>query len=176
MQMYRVQFARKLQGDAVDQGDVIVCAANQDSARDMVATVLQLPGNGVEYKVSRVKPSLHVLRRQQVSKAMVTVDGKAVDAGKATMATFPGVTEGRRDEFWYAVEATASIRAGDENEAIVKLAKSIQREMAGEAPKGTTKELDIKCERREHRPRAPAVEQNGLYAVTRLFQGGDTRT
>lgn len=178
MQMYRVKFARKLSGDRVDLGDVIVCAETQESARETACRILCLPRIDTQTDVSRVKPSLYQIARRVAHHSVACFDAKTVDDLLLSTATFPGVTESMKDEYWFSVEAQANIRAIDENEAIRKLGSAISREMNGEKQKGSVKELDIKCDRVEFHARTAAVEQNSLYAVEdalRLFRGGDAR-
>lgn len=176
MQMYRVKFANKLGGNTVDLGDAIVCAQNADAACDMVSMLLALPKSGVEMEVHRVKPSFYQVSRRQVKESVSTFEAELVNADVTSTATFPGVTESRRDWHSFEVQAQATIRAGDENEAITKLAIGIQREMSGARQKRSITDLDIKCDRKEFHPRSPAVEENALYTFRQIFQGGDTRT
>lgn len=171
-QMYRVKFARQLADGMVDMGDCLIVAQNQDAACDAVRIILEIDKN-TEFDVSRVKPSFYQIARREVKKSLSTFDANAVDQKFASSATFP--TETWPDEFWHAVEAKANIRAENENEAILKLAKSLVREMAGERQKMSCKELDILCDRTEYHPRAPAVEQNALYSVHSFFRGGAGR-
>lgn len=176
MQMYRVRFARKASVDIVDMGDIIVCAASNEAALDMVCAILGLRASEVVFDIARVKPSFWQISRRDVKNSITATEALIVGAANLSNATFPGVTEGRSDEHWYSVCAQASIKAEDENEAIFKLSVGIQREMSGEKQKASTKDLDIKCDRREFHPRTPAVEQNSIFTVRRIFRGGDTRT
>lgn len=176
MQMYRVKFAKKLSNDMVDIGDVLVCAQTSELACEGVARILELPRSETQMEVERVKPSFYQISRREVKGSVSTFDADAISASLASSATFPGVTEARRDELWYSVAAQANIRAEDENEAISKLARSIVREMSGEKQKPSCKELDIRCDRAELHSRSPAIEQNALYTFRRIFQGGDART
>ena len=176
MQMYRVKFAIKMPESNVDIGDVVVCAQSNDLARDMVMVVMSLPRSGVEMEVHRVKPSIFQISRRIISDRIPTYDAHEVNASVMSRATFPGVTESRRDWFTYDVQATATIKAENENEAISKLAIGITREMSGEKQKRSITDLDVKCDRKDAHPRSPAVEENGIFSTIRIFQGGDTRT
>lgn len=176
MQMYRVKFAKKIDPDTVDIGDVVVCAGSREAAMDMVAQVLELARSGTEMDVSRVKPSLFQVSRRTVKNSVATFDGNTIRDDVVSVATFPGTTENMPDEFWYSVVASASIRAENEEAAISKIAKAIVREASGEKQKASCKDLDIQCDRTEYHPRSPAVERNALYTFRRIFQGGDTRT
>jgi len=60
MQMYRVRF-RVRYTNKIDRGDVLVCAANNDAACDMVIRLLKLPGSRTQCEVERVKPSIYVI-------------------------------------------------------------------------------------------------------------------
>lgn len=173
-QMYRVKFAIQLPGDMVDMGDCLVCTQNQDAACDAVKQILEL-NNNTEFDVSRVKPSFHQLSRREVKASLSTFDADAVDQRVASVATFPLNSETWPDQFWHAVEAKANIRAENENEAILKLAKSIVREMSGERQKTSCRELDIVCDRAEYHPRTPAIEKQSIYTHHQIFHGGSAR-
>src|SRR6266702_1266859 len=107
MQMYRVRFARTLPDDLVEMGDCIVCASNNDAARDMVAAIVGFPATVAQFEIVRIKPSLYLIGRRDVKHSLSAADGTAVDADNASAATFPGVSESMRDEHWYSVQAQA---------------------------------------------------------------------
>lgn len=176
MQMYRVKFALPLAENMVDLGDVLVCAASNELAQDLVCQVLEIRRSDAQFDVARIKPSLYQLGRKEAKNSLATADALLVDANLASSATFPGVTENKPDEFWWNVVAQANIRAEHETLAILKMATALQREMRGEQQKGSLRDLDIKCDRMEYHPRPPAIEKNALYAVTRILQGGATRS
>jgi hypothetical protein len=176
MQMYRVKFARKISAASVDVGDVIVCSNSQEAAIAAVALMLDLPVSDTEFEAHRVKPSFYQISRRTIDNSLSAVGAQTVNAAAACRATFPGVTESRQDRVWFALSVTADIHAPDENEAIAMLSRSIGREIAGTKQKGSTRNLDIVCERAALRPRTAAVDQNALYTFRRIFQGGDTRT
>jgi hypothetical protein len=175
MQMYRVRFARKLPNDIVDIGDCVICAATADSARDGVAAVLFFPISTAEFEIIRVKPSLYLIKREKINKSLSSAQAKIVDADEAVTGTFPGVTESMLDEHWFETAASAHIKAENEEAAISKLARGIIREMNGEKQRSSTRELEIKCDRKELRPRTPATEENALYTHLRFFEGGSAR-
>jgi len=58
MQMYRVAFTTHWE-DRIERGDVLVCADNQEAARDMVITHKQLASSRTQTEVARVKPSIY---------------------------------------------------------------------------------------------------------------------
>ena len=176
MQMYRVKFAMKAGEGAVNLGDVLVCANSNTSAKEMVAVHMGLPRSGVEMTAERVKPSIFTLSRREVANRISSYQAETVPAHEMSRATFPGVTEARKDEFWFEIEARAQVRAEDESAAIVKLSRGIEREMSGERQKGSVRELDIVCDRKELHPKTSAVERNGMFKSIRVFQGGDART
>jgi hypothetical protein len=175
MQMYRVKFARRLIGDVVDLGDMIVCAGTQDAARDTVAVLLAIGVSGTEWDISRVKPSIYQVSRREVRNSISTVTADLVNPAFATMATFPGTTENRAEQFWFSVQATARIRAENEEDAIVKLAAGLEREMAGTLHKPSFQDLDIRCDRAELHPRSPAVEKQSIYTDIKIVHGGAGR-
>jgi hypothetical protein len=175
MQMYRVKFARRLSGDTVDLGDMLVCAGSQDMARDAVAQFHDLGASSVEWDISRVKPSVYQISRREVRHCISTAMATAVDAHNATTATFPNETENMRDEFWFVVQAIANIKAEHEESATTKLASALAREMAGVKQKSSCRELEIRCERIEIRPRTSAIERQAVYSERRFMQGGAVR-
>ena len=175
MQMYRVKFANQLAGDYVDLGDVLVCAQSQDAARQAVVTILDLPASGVEMDVRRVKPSLYQVSRRTVQKSITAFDALPVDAAAACVATFPGVTENMKDEFWFTVEASADVKGEDEDDAASKLSDAIRRAASGKAPRRSVRDFSVRCDRKEMRPRSPAVGRNAIYTEPRIFAGGAAR-
>jgi len=173
--MYRVRFAHKLPKDMVDVGDCIVCAGNVDLASEMVAQILQLPIAGTQFEVSRVKPSLHLIGRQEINRKMPDFSAELLDADLACRATFPGLTENMVDEYWHEVQASALLKAENEETAIKKLANALVRYLTGEKQPGSVKDLDVKSDRKELRPKESRTEVNSLYTHLRFFPGGDTR-
>ena len=176
MQMYRVKFAAKISDEVADLGDVLICANSNQSAMEMVAAHMKLRRSGVEMSAERVKPSIFVLSRKEVGGRVPSFQGGTVHVRDTSHATFPGVTESRQDEFWFAIEARAEVRAEDESAAIVKLSRGIAAEMSGGKKSRAVRDLDIVCDRKELRPKTSAVERNGIFKNIRVFQGGDTRT
>ena len=148
MQMYRVRFARKLLNDLVDLGDCVACSSTAEGAQEMVATIIGFPPSTAEFEVVRVKPSLYLIGRREVRRSMSSVDAHVVDASLACRATFPNTTETMADEYWYAVQASANIKAEDKQSAIAKLARGIVRALRGEKQKFNTRDLEIKSDRR----------------------------
>lgn len=173
--MYRVRFARSLPNDMVDMGDCVVCAGNADAARDGVSAILRFPVSTAQFEIIRVKPGLHLIGRREVHKSLSSSQASIVDSNVASIATFPGVTENLQNEYWHEVVASASIKAENGEAAIIKLARGIVREMSGEKQKSSTRDLDIKCDRKEFRAPSPALEQNALYTHLRFFEGGSAR-
>lgn len=187
MQMYRVRFVRMKKSDTIDKGDCIVCANNNEAAIIMVATVLDIPISSTEFEAVRVKPGVYLIGRNEVHKKMFAVDGKSVNISQASMATFPYRKQEERkepalgverdpEEHCHELNITASVMAQNENSAIIRLAKGMLREMAGEKQKPSVRDIDIKCDRKELRPKESSTEQNSLYTHLRFFQGGDART
>lgn len=176
MQMYRVKFARKISETAVDLGDVVVCATERDAALASVAATYGLPVAGTEFDVSRIKPSLFQISRRTIDNTVATFDAGTVSANKLSNATFPGVTESRRDRIWFSVVATADLHADDENDAIGMLCRAVMRGINGVTQKRSVRDLDVSCHRPGLDPRIAAVDQNALYESRRIFPGGDTRT
>jgi len=175
MQMYRVKFARRLTDDLVDLGDVIVCVNSQEAACDAVASLYGFSASAVEWNVSRVKPSFYQVSRREVHHSIPTVDAELINAALASTATFPGTTENAPDEYWFSIEAKASIRAENEQAAAVKLSQAIGREMTGQPQKRSCRELDIKADRSEYHVRQSRTEQQALYTEHRFFNGGAGR-
>lgn len=175
-QMYRVKFARQLSDDHVDLGDVIVCATSAEQAGASVASILGVAMSKTEMEISRVKPSIYQISRQTIKNTASAHEAHTVKADELSRATFPGVTESMPDEFLWVVTAQAQIRAENEDWAITKLGKAIERQQTGEKQKTSCKEFEIKAERLDLSPRSPAVDKNSLYVPIRIFQGGDGRT
>jgi hypothetical protein len=175
MQMYRVKFARKLQDDMVDMGDVLVCANSQEAAITLVGYHLDLRMTETEMEVSRVKPSIYQISRREVKNSISAIGANTFDAGAASSATFPGVTESLPSEYWHSVAVQANIRAENEEVAVSRLATSVIRNMQGEGPKGFCKDLDIKCDRGDLHVRPSSLEENALYTFRQIFAGGAGR-
>ncbi|MCA1452162.1 hypothetical protein I6F35_02895 [Bradyrhizobium sp. BRP22] len=174
-QMYRVKFARQLDRDMVDLGDCVVCAQNAEAACDAVRVILGIDESATKMDASRVKPSFYQIARREVKASLATCDAGTVREDLASVATFPGQTESRPDEFWHAVEVKAKIRALDENEAITKLTRAVIRETSGERQKASCKDLDILCDRVELHARPPGMEKQSIYTNSRFFPGGAAR-
>lgn len=175
MQMYRIKFAHALAGDRVDMGDVVVCARDENSARDSVRAILALPQSGVEMDSHRVKPSLYQISRETVHNKISAIEGRAVDAALASTGTFPGVTESIPDKHWFTASAMADVLATDDDAAISVLVDSIAREMSGKQKKNNVCELQVNATRTDAHARSPAIEQNAIYTVHRIFAGGAAR-
>ena len=175
MQMYRVKFARKLQDDMVDMGDVLVCANSQEAAITLVGHHLDLRMTETEMEVSRVKPSIYQISRREVKNSISAIGAHTVGAGAASSATFPGVTESLPNEYWHSVAVQANIRAENEEVAVSRLATSVIRGTQGEKPKGFCKDLDIKCDRGDLHVRRSSLEENALYTFRQIFAGGAGR-
>lgn len=175
MQMYRVKFARKLQDDMVDMGDVIVCASSQESAISIIGHHLDLKMAETEMEVSRVKPSIYQISRREVKNSISAIGAHTVAADAASSATFPGVTECMPDEHWYSVDAQANIRAESEEVAISRLATALIRVRTGEKQKGFCKDLEISCDRGDLHAKSSSLEENALYTFRQIFAGGAGR-
>lgn len=175
MQMYRAKFARRLSSDIVDLGDVVVCAGSQDMARDVVAQIYGLRNSSVEWDISRVKPSIYQVSRREVRHSISTVSATIINAAYASSATFPNETENMPDEFWFAVQATANIRAEHEHHAALKLSQALAREMNGEKQKSSCKDLEIRCDRTEYHARPSAMEKQSIYSEYKFVPGGAGR-
>jgi hypothetical protein len=174
MQMYKLKFARCLPGDRVDIAEVAVCASSAEQARDLVAQVYELGASAVEWgEVTRIKPSVQLLSRREVSRSLSTATADVVDVRHASTATFPD--ERPAEEYWHVVSAVAEILAENDEHAAIKLARAIRCEMAGEPPRRSCKDLEISCER-VTRPRSIApAERQALYNEVRLVPGGAGR-
>jgi len=57
-QMYRVSFTTHWQ-DRIERGESLVCADNQEAARDMVITHKRLASSCTQTEIARVKPSIY---------------------------------------------------------------------------------------------------------------------
>lgn len=164
MQMYKVTFRQHLP-DTVDTGDVLVCAANNEAASDLVMMHLGLTPSKTVVEAVRIKPSVYELSRRELV--------------RSDIAVLPSFVTGRaRDELIQCeVSVTAVVAAYSEQNAVRRLANALIEDAAvrgRQMPKHIS-ELAVTVDRKDCRPTASRVEEQAIYKERRIFQGGAAR-
>lgn len=159
MQMYKVSF-RQHTSDAIDTGDVLVCAASADAAIDMVMHHLGLVPSDTVVEVVRVKPSVYELFRKEVLKAGPSVPDLHRDAAVLCEVSINAVVSAYSDENAIRRVANALI----ENAAV-----------RGRHMPRHIQEISAVVDRKDYRPSPSRVEEQAIYKERRLFSGGAAR-
>ncbi len=164
MQMYQVDFQTHYE-NMIDAGKVIVCAADNDAATEMVLSLLSLPRSRTRCEAVRIKPSLYELMRREI-KPPVKVSNR-----------HSGLAREEREELRdYNLSISAAVSGTDEKHAMRRLAGSLIHKSKDQPGLDRhTKKLMVDCnpvlpEQRALKP----MEQVELYKV-RNFTGGAPR-
>jgi hypothetical protein len=171
--MYQVSFQTHYD-DRIDIGKVLVCAASNEQASEIVVFALGLPPSKTTVEVSRIKPSLFQLERREIEK-----DVPGPYHGIPGSALKQNGERPQRDPWErYALTVTSEMRAGSESHAWRKLGNALIARAA--SPKAMIEksivDLDMTCERAALSPRTAAIDLQSIYKERRIFSGGAARS
>lgn len=161
MQMYKVAFNSQ-RGKLVETGSFLVCASNAESAEAMVSGAINLPPTVTRFEVSRVKPSMYELSRNEFT----VKDG--ADAGPS---------DDREDGAVHEIRASAKVYAYSEASAIRRFANAVHENASAnkkQLPKSVN-DLSVEVDRADQRVRPSRIEQQSIYKENRFFRGGAAR-
>jgi hypothetical protein len=130
--MYRVMFITHWE-HAIERGDVLVCASDHDGAQASVLHELKLPTSRTHMEVTRVKPSLFVLNKEQ--------QAKDEHKNRAQPVSNRGPIETHKFHF----QVTGDVRAPDERTALKRFAESVSNKTNANGTGKHTSGLIIDC-------------------------------
>ena len=161
MQMYRVKVVlSQSSGSTFVEG--LVCAANAETAGNMVATIIEWPLSKCSFAVERVKPSYYELSRRSSSR----------DASDHASANAEYTSQ---QAMWWTVSAKMKVKARTENGAVKGAARALEADAKSNEPADNIRDLAVTCHQDQAAPRSPALETQAIFSHVRFFQGGAAR-
>ncbi len=155
MQMYQVSFQTHYE-NKIDMGKVLICAETAESASDLVIVAMELPRSKTKCESVRIKPSIYKLERREVHKpkGISVVNG----GGDSPMRN-------------YRCNASATIRATNEDHAMRRLATSIDERCASDKAMipNYASSLVLDCEQIVDQGRMKRLESVELYKGKNLL-------
>lgn len=161
MQMYRVKVTLNGSGGpSFVEG--LICAANSETAGNLVATIIEWPLSRCTFVVERIKPSYYELSRRSSG-----TEGKGEPGAHYDYMAQPAT--------WWTVSATMKVRARTENGAVKGAARALEADAKSNSPAENIRELEVTCEAAKMEPRSPSIETQAIFSHVRFFQGGAAR-
>lgn len=165
MQLYRVKI-RAFLGEANEQTDCLVVAANHDQAKAIACSSVSRSPETSEVESERVKPSFYIISQKYhdapTSAALLAKRNEKISAPAKN----------------WQIEVTGRVRASSENYAVGQMSRALAESAKMRGEKSSEYASDMNLTVREidagSLPKS-RMEENAIFSNLRMFQGGAAR-